>query len=37
MGGLKKKTYERSRGVAGCDALKLWAKLALAPSCLVGF
>lgn len=34
----RKQTYERSSGVAGCDdPLKLCAKLALPPSCLVGF
>lgn len=33
----KKITYERSSGVAGCDPLKLCAKLALPPSCRVGF
>lgn len=31
------KTYERSSGVAGCDPLKLWAKLVFPPNCLVGF
>lgn len=30
-------TYERSSGVAGVDPLKLWAKVAPPPSCLVGF
>lgn len=30
-------TYEGSRGVAGCDPVKLWAKLTLLPSCLDGF
>lgn len=30
-------TYDRSSGVAGVEPLKLWAKVALPPSCLVGF
>lgn len=32
-----KKTYDKSRGVAVCDPLKLWAKLTFWPSWRVGF
>lgn len=32
MGKEEQATYERSNGVAGCDPLKLCAKLTLPPS-----